>query len=303
MSILGGAYDDSPAADDASPAPAPAAEKPWRQGVTASLPASSSQLSIVDYHEGDGEEAEGPSVGRPPAGPLAAALGASLDDPSVQGAARRVGVGVSSVQISVVKKSPAHPSPARPAGDDADAADADADAAAAAAAADSAAARPPFVLPPSPPGDVDPKLAEKLAGLRSTTQRGHAVNEHIRNAKSFRNPDLLEKLVEYFDVRESGTNYPPELYDPDALAAHEYYDKLEEARRKYEERQARKPGQPVQFVGAGGGGGGGGGGAPDAPAPAPAPADPMAAATAAARAAAAAISGGAARKSKWGQRE
>ena len=94
MSILGGAYDDSPAADDASPAPAPAAEKPWRQGVTASLPASSSQLSIVDYHEGDGEEAEGPSVGRPPAGPLAAALGASLDDPSVQGAARRVGVGV-----------------------------------------------------------------------------------------------------------------------------------------------------------------------------------------------------------------
>ena len=137
------------------------------------------------------------------------------------------------------------------------------------------------MLPPSPPGDVDPKLAEKLAGLRSTTQRGHAVNEHIRNAKSFRNPDLLEKLVEYFDVRESGTNYPPELYDPDALAAHEYYDKLEEARRKYEERQARKPGQPVQFVGAGGGGGGGGGGAPDAPAPAPAPADPMAAATAA----------------------
>ena len=111
MSILGAAYDDSPAADDASPAPAPAAEKPWRQGVTASLPASSSQLSIVDYHEGDGEEAEGPSVGRPPAGPLAAALGASLDDPSVQGAARRVGVGVSSVQISVVKKSPAHPSP------------------------------------------------------------------------------------------------------------------------------------------------------------------------------------------------
>ena len=96
------------------------------------------------------------------------------------------------------------------------------------------------------------------------------MDEHIRNAKSFRNPDLLEKLVEYFDVRESGTNYPPELYDPDALAAHEYYDKLEEARRKYEERQARKPGQPVQFVGAGGGGGGGGG-ADDARARARAP--------------------------------
>ena len=46
MSILGGAYDDSPAADDASPAPAPAAEKPWRQGVTASLPASSSQVLV-----------------------------------------------------------------------------------------------------------------------------------------------------------------------------------------------------------------------------------------------------------------
>ena len=30
--------------------------------------------------------------------------------------------------------------------------------------------------------------------LVETTKSGYSVNDHIRNAKSFRNPDILEKL-------------------------------------------------------------------------------------------------------------
>lgn len=107
---------------------------------------------------------------------------------------------------------------------------------------------PEFVLPDSPSGVVDPRLAEKFLGLVQKSREGFSVNEHIRNAKQFRNPDLLEKLVAYYDVREFGTNYPPTLYDPAALTPEEHFDKLEDARRKWEERQMRRPGEKVQFT-------------------------------------------------------
>lgn len=52
-------------------------------------------------------------------------------------------------------------------------------------------------------------------------------------------------------VREFGTNYPPSLYDPNELTKEEHYDRLEETRRKWEARQARKPGEKVGFNSAG----------------------------------------------------
>ena len=82
-------------------------------------------------------------------------------------------------------------------------------------------------------------MEEKFRGLIEKTREGYRVNEHIRNAKAFRNPDILEKLVAFFDVRESGTNYPPELYDTQELSKEDFYEKLEEARRKWEERPAQ----------------------------------------------------------------
>lgn len=38
--------------------------------------------------------------------------------------------------------------------------------------------------------------------------QGYSVNEHIRNAKAFRNPDILEKLVNYFEVGAAVTRMP-----------------------------------------------------------------------------------------------
>ena len=196
---FGRRVDDSPAADDASSAPAPAG----RSRGAGRRPGRARRREAVDRRlpRGRRRGGGGPERGRPPVA-LAAALGASLDDPSVQGA--RGAWRRRERPASVVKKSPAHRRLRFPAGDAVAAADADA--AAAAAAADSAAAGSRF-WPPSPPGDVDPKNAEKLAGLRSTTQRGHAVNEHIRNAKSFR-ISRPAQVVDVGDVRESvGANY------------------------------------------------------------------------------------------------
>ena len=205
---------DSPSVDGDSPAAAPAlAEEP--------VAPAGAQLSIVDYYDGnDGEEAV------PPAAPDTGVLGVTLDDDAVQRATqRRVG----GVQISVVKKpqTPVHPSSVIPADNEEGEAE-----------PSGSGAPPAFVLPPSPTGSLPSEMVAKFRGLVEKTGEGYRVNEHIRNAKAFRNPDILEKLVAFFDVRECGTNYPPELYDPAAFPKDDYYEKLEETRRKWEERQA-----------------------------------------------------------------
>ena len=76
--------------------------------------------------------------------------------------------------------------------------------------------RPAFVTPDSPPGAVNSKVMEKFLGFVASSKNGNFVNDHIRHAKRFRNPDLLEKLVAFMDVQEFGTNYPSDLYDPSA---------------------------------------------------------------------------------------
>jgi len=183
-------------------------------------------LSIVDYDNDADEKPEEEDV---------------LGDPIDAAAAAPKRVGLGGVQISIVKKTP--PRPLTPS--------AEPEAAPAAAEA-SAAPRPSaFVIPDSPTGEIDSKLAERYQMLVAKTKEGYCVNEHIRNAKSFRNPDILEKLVKYFEVRECGTNYPASLYDPTAISAVDNYEKLEEARRRWEERQSRKQGEKVSFTSGG----------------------------------------------------
>jgi len=219
--MLGLADYDSPIGAEDSPAPV----------AQAPAPAGSQPpvlLSIVDYFDDDKPEEPAPPAG----------LAVSLDDEALQRAVPRM---VGGVQISVVKKTPP-----RPADEGNGVLPGDA------VASDSTAASgPEFKLPDSPSGSVDQKLLEKFASLVEQTKKGYSVNDHIRNAKSFRNPDILEKLVNYFEVREFGTNYPPALYDPTDLNKEEHYDRLEEARRKWEERQARKPGEKIAFASGG----------------------------------------------------
>ena len=159
-----------------------------------------------------------------------------------------------------------------------------------------------FVTPDSPPGDVQPKLAEKYRKQVAAMREGHSVNYFIRHQKRFRNPCLLEQLVNFLKVQECGSNYPTHLYDPNAFGEHEYYDKLEEARKAWEARQARKPGERVEFRS------GGTQLPPTASGPSaapPQPPAPMPPSSATSGTAAAAGSGPAAdpppkRKSKWG---
>ena len=218
MSLV--AYDDSPEPMESAGNEAPASV--GTSSAAASAPASC-LLSIVDYRNGD----------KPPL--PARDLGVSLDDDDiVKSGTRRLG----SVQVSIVKRSAKL----------AVASDADGTTSSTPdAPAPKEDVRPSFQVPPSPPGECNPKVMAKFLGFVKSSSEGNCVNDYIRNSKRFRNPDLLEKLVAFMDVVENGSNYPSEIYDPTAVEPQEFYEELERARREYEERQSRKPGERVQF--------------------------------------------------------
>ena len=55
---------------------------------------------------------------------------------------------------------------------------------------------------------------------------GYFNNELFQNRKNFRNPSIYEKLIEYCDIDEHGTNFPKELYDGHLFGKESYYDEL-----------------------------------------------------------------------------
>lgn len=71
-----------------------------------------------------------------------------------------------------------------------------------------------FQLPPEPKGKCPAELQEKITNLHTKMKQGMDMNRHIQKRKEFRNPSIYEKLIQFCDINELGTNYPPEIYDP-----------------------------------------------------------------------------------------
>jgi hypothetical protein len=96
------------------------------------------------------------------------------------------------------------------------------------------------MLPPKPTQEPDAKLTvfslyscflvtskqEKLARFHQLRAQGKSINQNLVNSHAFKNPDILEKLVQYMGVVEIGTNYPKSLYDPSAVDDSDFYDNL-----------------------------------------------------------------------------
>ncbi|KAK7044917.1 HCNGP-domain-containing protein [Favolaschia claudopus] len=83
-------------------------------------------------------------------------------------------------------------------------------------------------IPPPSTKPCDPALQTKLAGfhaLKTGTPPKH-FNDSLMNNRAFRNPHLYAKLVEFVDVDERTTNFPPELWDPSAVEESWYADAL-----------------------------------------------------------------------------
>lgn len=71
-----------------------------------------------------------------------------------------------------------------------------------------------FQLPPEPKGKCPAELQDKITNMHAKMKQGMDMNRLIQDRKEFRNPSIYEKLIQFCDINELGTNYPPEIYDP-----------------------------------------------------------------------------------------
>lgn len=72
-----------------------------------------------------------------------------------------------------------------------------------------------FSLPPEPKGKCPQDLQDKITKMYEKMRTNNMdMNKLIQERKEFRNPSIYEKLIQFCDIDELGTNYPPEIYDP-----------------------------------------------------------------------------------------
>lgn len=71
-----------------------------------------------------------------------------------------------------------------------------------------------FTLP-EVKGKCPAELQDKITKMYEKMKANNLdMNKVIQERKEFRNPSIYEKLIQFCDIDELGTNYPPELYDP-----------------------------------------------------------------------------------------
>lgn len=94
-------------------------------------------------------------------------------------------------------------------------------------------------------------LIEKFAGFHKKMQEGMDMIASIQKNKAFRNPSIYEKLIQFCDIDEFGSNFPIEVYDPHCWKETDYYDYLNKRQQEEMERRAREPKEPrtkVEFI-------------------------------------------------------
>nr|XP_023013812.1 SAP30-binding protein [Leptinotarsa decemlineata]ATP16147.1 putative SAP30-binding protein [Leptinotarsa decemlineata] len=82
-------------------------------------------------------------------------------------------------------------------------------------------------IPPEPTGHCSIELQDKITKFYEKMQNEQLdMNSVIQKRKDFRNPSIYEKLIQFCDLNELGTNYPPAIYDPGKWTKESYYEEL-----------------------------------------------------------------------------
>ncbi|KAF8384893.1 hypothetical protein PRIPAC_74035, partial [Pristionchus pacificus] len=82
----------------------------------------------------------------------------------------------------------------------------------------------PIVIPPAPDTPVDAAVEDRFRVMFERKAKGHSINQDIQNRKAFKNPSIYEMFIEQFEIKEFGSNFPREQYDPDGYTQECYYD-------------------------------------------------------------------------------
>merc|ERR1712154_201100 len=53
-----------------------------------------------------------------------------------------------------------------------------------------------------------------LSKMANQHRNGYDFNAIIRNKKSYRNPSIYSKLIDYFEIEEGGSNFPKDVFEP-----------------------------------------------------------------------------------------
>ncbi|KAI5808449.1 HCNGP-like protein-domain-containing protein [Pyronema omphalodes] len=111
-------------------------------------------------------------------------------------------------------------------------------------------------LPPSPPGSPKAAVAGKFSHFRSLKSQGVHFNEKLLRTQSLRNPNILQKLMDFAGLDEFdqyATNMAPELWDPKGFKKEAFADELLVSHQKIAEAKERakleQQREQIDFVG------------------------------------------------------
>lgn len=89
-----------------------------------------------------------------------------------------------------------------------------------------------FELPPEPKGKPDPKLQDTVSNKYQRMKTSdYDLNQFIQKDKKFRNPSIYDKLIQFCNINELDTNFPPEIFDMSIYGPESYYEELAKAQK------------------------------------------------------------------------
>ncbi|KAF8761499.1 HCNGP-like protein [Rhizoctonia solani] len=71
-----------------------------------------------------------------------------------------------------------------------------------------------YGIPPPSEDPVDAELAAKISKFLALKKQGTHFNDILMKNKSFNNPHIYAKLVDFVEVDETGTNFPKNVWNP-----------------------------------------------------------------------------------------
>ena len=107
------------------------------------------------------------------------------------------------------------------------------------------------LLPPEVVTKCSKGLQNKIVNfLQKKSVSGVDLNSSLHQRKDLRNPSIYEKLVDFCNLDELGTNYPEHLYNPKELTDDCFYDNLfKEQRKEYMKKEKSKVDRTtIEFV-------------------------------------------------------
>lgn len=99
-----------------------------------------------------------------------------------------------------------------------------------------------FALPPEPKTKSNPKLQEMVSTIvqKIELKPDYDLNQYIQQKKSFRNPSIYDKLIQFCGLNELGTNFPKDFYDTSVYGPESYFEELAKAQKIEMEKQEKQ---------------------------------------------------------------